>query len=89
VIIAEMASEAPERPQKVRKVRPAVPAPERVKTFSVASLKGAAKIVLGVPPQVLTGAQSAGFLPRDDEVVTMDEARAAVDRYMKQEVRSS
>lgn len=81
--------EVAQRPQEAVEQRSAVPVPEKVQRYRVGALKRYAGAVLGVPSQALAGAQSAGLLPLDDEVVTIDEARAAVEAYMEMEVRSS
>ena len=82
-IVSETIDEAPELPVPEQAKTPASGAEKR---FSVASLKPVALLVLGVPSQAVTGAQSAGRLPGDDEVVTIEQAKRAVTEYMNTEV---
>ena len=48
--------------------------------FTVAELEPYAEELFGCPPQVLTGARSAGLLV---EPTTKDDAQKAVDKYLK------
>lgn len=85
---SEASTEAAEAPEVSSE--PDIPeeprtAPEEVSEagagYSVAQLKRYSRRVLGVPFQVLVGAQSGGYLGADDELITVDEAKKALDRY--------